>query len=589
MVPGAGVNSKVICDGIGRIDPSVGVAVITRDFTVKWANKAHLKRWPRLKGKVCYKYVNGFARPCEWCPVKKTFQDRKMHDELVCSPNTKEEDKKWDIVFSNIVSVPVFGEDGEVKEVVEAVFDNTSREKDEMEKRASRYSTFREFGDILERLESPDYVPDYLLLGAVWSECLSFPSAGVFIFGGGECETMTSVRQLRTIKKKDCEDVIRKFEALLSQKAATGRALSGLRGALSRAVGWEDFPQHERCTIEEAVANKYGIKRDLVEKRLALGRPATRLAPNLVATSMLGHGEEANYLLVTVTSETQHDLTTDRDMLDVEIFGSVMQGALRTRQMVTNVTSVLSKAEPLVAAVEEDAGALIFAGSIVSSFAHDLLTSCKRMENQIDYIWAGIKRSEQVHLVSYREIATKEIQFMRGCLSRAIDVARMNKIEKRHFVEADINKIIREVEVSSRKLFDDNKIEFRFSSKTDDSCLLCEPLLIKQVLSNLVVNACASLANTRYRVREVVVRTERNLGFFRIIVEDNGLGIDPSIIEMIWRPFFSTKSGKGVGTGLGLMICKRIVEDIHGGTIGVRSKHGYGATFTVSLPTSYQC
>ena len=65
-------------------------------------------------------------------------------------------------------------------------------------------------------------------------------------------------------------------------------------------------------------------------------------------------------------------------------------------------------------------------------------------------------------------------------------------------------------------------------------------------------------------------------------VRDTGRGIDPAHIEQIFDPFFTTK-GPDQGTGLGLMICHRIVTD-HGGTIEVESEPGAGATFRVRIP-----
>ena len=65
-----------------------------------------------------------------------------------------------------------------------------------------------------------------------------------------------------------------------------------------------------------------------------------------------------------------------------------------------------------------------------------------------------------------------------------------------------------------------------------------------------------------------------------IEVEDSGTGIEPADLDRVFNPFFSTKEG---GTGLGLALTQKIVED-HGGTIDVRSAPSAGALFRIVLP-----
>ena len=75
----------------------------------------------------------------------------------------------------------------------------------------------------------------------------------------------------------------------------------------------------------------------------------------------------------------------------------------------------------------------------------------------------------------------------------------------------------------------------------------------------------------------------------QIIVEDNGIGFEEQYLEKIFAPFqrLHGKSSQYEGTGMGLAMCKKIV-DRHGGSITAKSMLGHGTTFTVTLPAKQQ-
>jgi signal transduction histidine kinase len=108
-----------------------------------------------------------------------------------------------------------------------------------------------------------------------------------------------------------------------------------------------------------------------------------------------------------------------------------------------------------------------------------------------------------------------------------------------------------------------------------------DPDQLKEVLVNLMVNACDAMVNGgKITIEEEQSRAE-NLGPVVILrVSDNGPGVPESIQAKLFQPFFSTKEE---GTGLGLSIATRIVEQ-HGGWLDLKSQEGQGATFIITLP-----
>jgi two-component system NtrC family sensor kinase len=110
-----------------------------------------------------------------------------------------------------------------------------------------------------------------------------------------------------------------------------------------------------------------------------------------------------------------------------------------------------------------------------------------------------------------------------------------------------------------------------------------DPHQLQQVLLNLLTNAQQAL-RAAPGPREVSLTTQYDPTQQQITlaVTDTGPGIPPALQARIFEPFFTTKP-PGVGTGLGLPLCRGIVE-AHGGTLEVSSALGHGATFRLTLP-----
>ena len=101
-----------------------------------------------------------------------------------------------------------------------------------------------------------------------------------------------------------------------------------------------------------------------------------------------------------------------------------------------------------------------------------------------------------------------------------------------------------------------------------------DPARLRQVLSNLLVNAAQAGAGN------AAVRADAEGGRARLIVRDDGPGVDPALRPRLFEPF---ATGRAEGTGLGLALSRRIVER-QGGTLRLRDDLGPGAAFEVTLP-----
>lgn len=145
--------------------------------------------------------------------------------------------------------------------------------------------------------------------------------------------------------------------------------------------------------------------------------------------------------------------------------------------------------------------------------------------------------------------------------------------------EADANQVLRDVmtflryEAQKRSVTVIEDLDFRLPTIAADANR------VKQVLINLIMNALQAMdGGGRLFLRSAVTDDSR----VAIEVGDTGPGIPPDALGQIFTPFFTTKN-PGEGTGLGLFVTRRIMEEV-GGTIAVESTVGQGTSFTLTFP-----
>jgi light-regulated signal transduction histidine kinase (bacteriophytochrome) len=110
--------------------------------------------------------------------------------------------------------------------------------------------------------------------------------------------------------------------------------------------------------------------------------------------------------------------------------------------------------------------------------------------------------------------------------------------------------------------------------------IMCDPMRLAQVFNNLIGNAIKYKGEGTPRIH--IAATDQE-DMWRLSVSDNGIGIDPRYASTIFTLFKRLHGRETPGSGVGLAICKQIVEN-HGGEIWVESQAGQGSTFYFTLP-----
>jgi signal transduction histidine kinase len=112
---------------------------------------------------------------------------------------------------------------------------------------------------------------------------------------------------------------------------------------------------------------------------------------------------------------------------------------------------------------------------------------------------------------------------------------------------------------------------------------------IQEVFFNLIDNAYDATVQRRHELGEsgyagrVTVRVRESEGFVEIVFSDNGMGVKTADKEKLFTPFFTTKATSKKGTGLGLYVIRKIIEDNHAGKVEMRSVHGQGTDMVIRL------
>ncbi len=187
----------------------------------------------------------------------------------------------------------------------------------------------------------------------------------------------------------------------------------------------------------------------------------------------------------------------------------------------------------------------------------------------------------------YLKTIHSEIFRCKGILKSLLEFARPSGGT---FREIDINELIKEVLLLLQHRASRLKHSLVLNLNRDVPKIYADAGSLRQLLMNLLLNAVyftpeggSIFISTEQDNSVQEARFEGCLSRVCLSVADTGAGIPADLLDKVFDPFFTTKP-VGEGTGLGLTICHRIVEE-HGGVIDVESELGKGARFIITLPS----
>ncbi len=219
-------------------------------------------------------------------------------------------------------------------------------------------------------------------------------------------------------------------------------------------------------------------------------------------------------------------------------------------------------------------------GQAVASTAHTIKNILNSMNLGGELIDIGIKTNNMEDVKTGWKPFKVSLNLLADLTFNMLDFSTEKKPQ---LVLTDVNQIMKELANLMKQQAEENDIELRLDLDTNMPLVKVDPSGIRRALINLISNAFEAFNETakkRKRIR-LITRFKPNKGIVLLSVEDNGDGIPQEVASKMFDLFVSTKGNKG--TGLGLVVTKKIVEE-HRGKIIYKTKIGQGTRFTIVLP-----
>lgn len=266
--------------------------------------------------------------------------------------------------------------------------------------------------------------------------------------------------------------------------------------------------------------------------------------------------------------ETQ-DIKKDGTLVDVQITLSPItdeEGNVIATSVISRDITYQKETEKLILQSEK----LKVAGEIAAGVAHEIRNPMTVISGFVQMMQTG----KEFPYKEYTELIQSEIERINLIISEFLVLA---KPQASVYKKTSINKILSDIVILFGPEFNLQSVFIGGNWKSHDAFILGEEHRIKQVFINLFKNAIDAIDRNGEISLNVRVDAADSVS---IEVMDNGNGIPEEVVNRAFEPFYTTKA---TGTGLGLLISQKIIQD-HGGSMTIKSVEGSGTTVTVTLP-----
>jgi len=210
-------------------------------------------------------------------------------------------------------------------------------------------------------------------------------------------------------------------------------------------------------------------------------------------------------------------------------------------------------------------------GALSAGMAHEIKNPLGSILGSIEILESAVPAGDERR--EFLSILRKEVERLSTIVSSQLDVVRSGTPEHGPH---DLGEVARSVVELVRKQAERQGVELRLLVASGLPTTLVDGQQMRQAILNLVINGVEALPAGGL----VQVSVSADSGRLRVVVEDNGPGLDEATLRQAFEPFFTTKER---GTGLGLSIAFQIADQ-HGGDLRAENRESGGARFCLEVP-----
>jgi two-component system, NtrC family, nitrogen regulation sensor histidine kinase GlnL len=221
-------------------------------------------------------------------------------------------------------------------------------------------------------------------------------------------------------------------------------------------------------------------------------------------------------------------------------------------------------------------------GTLAAGLAHEIKNPLGGIKGAAQLL--NMELPADSPLREYTEVMSREVERVNGIIEELMDLARPRAPQ---WSSVNLAKILGDIVLFQKEAQRGQGIEFALHLDPSIPPIRGDENLLTRLFLNLIKNAGEAIErNGRVEIVSRVASDyrykpgDRPVRLIMVEIRDNGRGIAPEELDMIFTPFFTTKDR---GSGLGLATCQKIVND-HRGFLRVESTQGEGTVFSVALP-----